>query len=331
MLSKVILSIWNSITIDKRISQTLSFLALAILVLKTSSIAKLAPLLPTGNSLKAKQNKAYRAISKSFNHWELFQVLLLLALNIKKGITYIPVILDYTYLSRKERLLVAAIPYKGRAIPVAFALFDFPLKNRKRALEKKFIGKLRGLIPEELRLVLIMDREFCGERFLKEVVGLEGVDVVVRLRKNANVKVKGDRLVSLRFIRKSKIKCKYGEVEGCLFVEPGKDRVLIFSTLSNLGLAVRFYRDRMCIEEMFRDFKSQFGLEEVCLKKDVSKKNFIAVLFVSYVSLCYVDWVEREKRSGYISFVSRLLIRIALGTRVLSDFRFLRPCCTWTS
>jgi len=159
-----------------------------------------------------------------------------------------------------------------------------------RTPEKEFIGKLRGLIPKELRLVLIMDREFCGKRFLKEVVGLGGVDVVVRLRKNANVKVKGDRLVSLRFIRKSKskskIKYKYGEVEGCLFVEPGKDRILIFSTLSNLGLAVRFYRDRMCIEEMFRDFKSHFGLEEMSLKKDVSKKNFIAVLFVSYVSLC---------------------------------------------
>ena len=136
MFTKMIISIWSNITIDRRIAQTLAFMSLALLVLKTSSVAKLASLFPASNSLKAKQNKAYKAISKSFNHWELFKALISIALSIKQGVTYIPVILDYTYLNRKERLLVAAIPYKGRAIPIAFELFDFPLKNIKRQLER---------------------------------------------------------------------------------------------------------------------------------------------------------------------------------------------------
>jgi hypothetical protein len=272
--------------------------------------------------LKAKQNKAYRAISKSFNLWDLFQTLTLIALSIKRGLTYVPVILDYTYLSREERLLVAAVPYKGRAIPIAFAFFDFPLKNRKRKLEREFVEKLRGLIPKEFTLVLIMDREFCGKKFLKELVEIGGVEVIVRLRKNANVEVEKRREVSLRFIRKSRTKCVYGDLEGCLFVEPGKDRVLIFSTLPNLGLAVRFYRERMHIEELFRDLKSHFGLERMALGSRRSKENLISVLFVAYASLCYVDWMERSKRSGYLSFVSRLLIEIAFGRRVLSGFCF---------
>jgi len=331
MLSETIVSIWNSLSIDRRISRTLAFMSLAFLILKTSSVAKLATLLPTGNSIKTKQNKAYRAISKSFSHWKLFQALTLIALSIKRGLTYIPVILDYTYLNKKERLLVAAIPYKGRAIPIAFVFFDFPLKNRKRALEKEFIEKLRGLIPGELTLVLIMDREFCGKKFLKDIVEIGGVEVVVRLRKNANVKVERKREVSLRFIRKSRVKCTYGDIEGCLFVEHGKDKVLIFSTLPNLGLAVRFYQERMHIEEMFRDLKSHFGLEGIALRNGRSKKNLIAVLFVAYVGLCYVDWMERNRRNNYLSFVSRLLIRIALGTRVLSDFGLERPCHYWPS
>jgi len=331
MLSGIIVSIWNSLRIDRRISRTLAFMSLAVLILKTSSVAKIASLFPTGNSLKAKQNKAYRAISKSFNHWELFRTLILIALSIKRGLTYIPVILDYTYLSREERLLVAAAPYKGRAIPIAFAFFDFPLKNRKRALEKEFIEKLRGLIPKELTLVLIMDREFCGKRFLKELAEIGGVEVVVRLRKNANVKVEKRKEVSLRFIRKSRTRCTYGDVEGCLFVEPGRDRVLIFSTLSNLGLAVRFYQERMNIEEMFRDLKTHFGLERIALRGKTSKRNLISVLFVAYVGLCYADWMDRSRRSHYLSFVSRLLVKIAFGTRVLSDFGLRRRCYYWSS
>ena len=136
MLSKIIVSIWNSFRIDRRISRTLAFMSLAVLILKTSSVAKLASLFPTGNSIKAKQNKAYRAISKSFNHWELFRTLILIALSIKRGLTYIPVILDYTYLSREERLLVAAASYKGRAIPIAFAFFDFLSRTEKGHLRR---------------------------------------------------------------------------------------------------------------------------------------------------------------------------------------------------
>jgi len=52
-LSGVIVSIWNSLRIDKRISRTLTFMSLAVLILKTSSVAKLASLFSTVNFLKA--------------------------------------------------------------------------------------------------------------------------------------------------------------------------------------------------------------------------------------------------------------------------------------
>ena len=107
---------------------------------------------------------------------------------------------------------------------------------------------------------MIMDREFCGKEFIKEVKEIGGVEVVVRLRKNASIRDERKRHISLRFIRKSKVKCYYGEIEGSLYVKPGKDRILIFSTFKNLGLALRLYQERMWIEEMFRDFKSHFGL-----------------------------------------------------------------------
>ena len=54
-------------------------------------------------------------------------------------------------------------------------------------------------MPKEFILVLIMDREFCGKRFLKELMEIGGVEVLVRLRKNANLKVEKRREVSLRF------------------------------------------------------------------------------------------------------------------------------------
>jgi len=73
---------------------------------------------------------------------------------------------------------------------------------------------------------------------LKELTEIGGVEVVVRLRKNANVKIERRKEVSLRFIRKSRIRCIYGDIERCLFVEPGRDRVLIFSTLSDLGKVI---------------------------------------------------------------------------------------------
>ena len=45
------------------------------------------------------------------------------------------------------------------------------------------------MISREFTLVLIIDREFCGKGFLKEVAEIDGVEVIIRLRKNANLEV----------------------------------------------------------------------------------------------------------------------------------------------
>jgi len=67
-------------------------------------------------------------------------------------------------------------------------------------------------------IVLIMNREFCRKRFLKEILRIGKVEIVVYLRENAEVKVEGKREVSLRFIRKSRHKCTYGKLTDPLFV-----------------------------------------------------------------------------------------------------------------
>jgi len=67
MPSRMIVSIWNSLRIDRKISKILAFKNLAALILKTSSVAKLASLFPTGNSLKAKRTtRAYLSSDRGF-------------------------------------------------------------------------------------------------------------------------------------------------------------------------------------------------------------------------------------------------------------------------
>jgi len=330
MLIDIILSLWNRISTDRRLTPTLAYLTLAMLILRTASVAKLSALLPFPISLKAKRKKAYRALSKELKVNELFPLLALLASKVKNGLNYIPVLIDYTYtIGKQEKLLVAAVPYKGRAIPIAFELIDFSLKGIKRSFEKEFIATLRKMFPSTVTIVVIMDREFCGKEFIKEVKEIGGVEVIVRLRKNASIRDGRKRHISLRFIRKSKVKCYYGEIEGSLYVKPGKERILIFSTFKNLGLAVRLYQERMWIEEMFRDLKSHFGLDEIGLRVRKRRENLIALMFVSYATLCYVDWLERSRREKYQSYIQRLLLRISLETAVFSRIPSQTPCIPW--
>ena len=320
-LASLIIAFWQRTGIDKRTSYTLATLSIAMLILKTSSVARLSLLLPRNITNKAKRKRAYRALSSDLSFKTIFSLLVEIALAIKGKMKFLPVIVDYTYLKdRKEKLLVAAVTYKGRTIPIAFEYVDFSLRGIKRNFELKFLEKVRKQIPQTLTVVFVMDREFSGKEFLKRLTEIEGVEVVVRLRKNAAIKDRVGKRVSLRYIRKSRGSCYYGEVEGSLYVKTGKDRVLIFSTLKELGLSKRLYVERMWIEEMFRDMKSQFGLGEMKVKDRKRKEALVAVMFCSYAALCFEDWKGRMKKDEYFSFVQNLLVKISLVGVILSDF-----------
>jgi len=320
-LASLIIAFWQRTGIDKRTAYTLAILSIAMLIFRTSSVAKLSLLLPGNITNKSKRKRAYRALSSELPLKTVFSLLVEIALAIKGKIKFLPVIVDYTYLKgRKEKLLIAAVAYKGRAIPIAFEYVDFSLKGIKRDFELKFLEKVRRQIPLTLTVVFVMDREFSGKKFLKRLTEIEGVEVVVRLRKNAAIRDKFGKTVSLRYIRKSRESCYYGEVEGSLYVKTGKDRVLIFSTLKDLGLSKKLYVERMWIEEMFRDMKSQFGLGEMKVKDRKRKEALVAVMFCSYAALCFEDWKGRMRKDKYLSFVQNLLVKISLVGVVLSDF-----------
>ena len=95
-LASLIIAFWQRTGIDKRTAYTLAILSIAMLIFKTSSVAKLSLLIPENITNKAKRKRAYRALSSELSLKTVFSLLAEIALAIKGKIKFLPVIVDYT-------------------------------------------------------------------------------------------------------------------------------------------------------------------------------------------------------------------------------------------
>lgn len=268
-----------------------------------------------------------------------------------------PVILvDWTQAGGTHVALVAAVPIDGRALPIYIEVH--PLKKLgNAAVERRFLCRLKAIVPPECRSIVVSDAGFKGP-FFSAVLEC-GWDFLGRVRGTTKaVSASGKKISKEEFYAratttplelgafglfvKQEIPCRLVLVRKRRRPGPKRpppackeeresrqsalDPWLLATSLSDGDAAdiVRLYTKRMQIEETFRDAKNhRFGwsLGSVRLSTPARVAVLLALAALAYLVITLIGMtVERSGRHrGYQANTvkRRVLSYLVLATAVL--------------
>ena len=212
----------------------------------------------------------------------------------------------------KYKVLKAAVPIRGRAVPILFAAYPkWRLKGSQNAFEEAFFELLASLLPARTWTIIVADRGFARAELTGKLREL-GLNHVIRV--NANVRFASDRfndLLSRHGVREGGHRdLGFGRytarrpVERRVIVrwERGYENPLLLGTdLSwNWRKVVEVFKRRMSIEELFRDEKNiryGWGLRQTKVGTAGRLERLLLVLAYAYLLLLVIGLVCRDTMS----------------------------------
>jgi hypothetical protein len=315
----------------------------------------IARVLPEGKKFKSSYKWLSRFLKcKYFDASSLAECMLALILG-QKPPSWVIVLVDQTTVNGVE-VVNAAIPFQGRAVPVAWVDFEYPWKTvdpaSQNTIERYLLTWLGLAVPRGVRLILIFDRGYARVELIKDLKhGQQPFLIRARRKVIVRTKVRGrQRRLSLgrlphrmgRAIRYRHVLYHSQKAEpvdvivyrGKGFQEPW---FLIVPPDSEAWLpteeVVRRYRQRMQIEQCFRDWKSHLGLRGLHLQVQKSERllrvlmgftlAYLIVLLLGADPFAeklrpYFEQQRRKPRHG----TCKVLSVLSIALQVLSDSRW---------
>ena len=303
----------------------------AMLQRRSVCLSELARALPGKTSHHHKKKRLYRFFSQG--EWEALSLLgeaiptVLRRFGIREG--KVPLSVDWTPLRPGEQALVAALPLQGRGIPLQVWATSWEKIRRGTGqpdLEQAFLRRVVASLPEGIEPVVVADRGFGHVRllrFLQELKRVLGrpVHFVIRLSGKIEVEHRGRRRLlregllssgETRFLEGVWLRQDRAvRVNLVLIWEKGKKEPWYLATdLDDPQEAIRLYRQRAWIDEMFRDWKQHFRLEESRVFTVERLERLLVVLVIAYWVLAWVGlfavgpaFVQQVISWGRASFV----------------------------
>jgi hypothetical protein len=191
--------------------------------------------------------------------------------------------------ARRYQVLTIGVPRRGRALPllsVAYESDKLPLSQNR--CEEEALAAVLAALPPGVRPVVIGDRAF-GRAELIEWLGARGVDYVLRVKRGCPITAADGRRwkTGEEGLARGDVRWEPGVRYGTYHDKPRdlvvnlacswrapkrvrgdrkgkeyKEPWYLATSLPSLGAAVAWYRQRMWLEETFKDFQSVFGLDE---------------------------------------------------------------------
>lgn len=207
---------------------------------------------------------------------------------------YLAVAIDWTTLPGNLPCLMAAIPYKGRAIPLIWQIVPFwALKDSQNKVEERLIARLINLISKDKRIIILADRGFGRAGFVKFLLS-KGLLFVLRVRADVIIRTRKRKTILLRRL-KLKVNYPYwftkisyrndslvSGVNLAAIVAPGSDDPwFLVTNLRKPETAIIRYETRFQIEEWFKDVKHRLGITNLQTK---NLKRIRRVLFISCIA-----------------------------------------------
>jgi hypothetical protein len=233
---------------------------------------------------------------------------------------WLPMLLDETGIRDHATVLSAAVPYQGRALPVACLAFSPSLIKRSLwALREGLIWRLfQGLGEEGKRMVVVADRGFAASHFFRWLKAVK-VQFVVRVPEKVYVQWPGFKALLSQLELKPGCRhfwpgVRYGPKQARLnlLVVWRKDCPqpwLLASSLDDPAEILRLYRLRMRIEAFFKDGKEHFGLELCRLQTGARICAFCFALSLAFwwLALCAPlppNWEAQVRIRGKLSWLT---------------------------
>src|SRR5437667_7291929 len=313
-------------------------------------LTSIARVLPQGKKFKSSYKWLSRFLKcKYFDASSLAECMLAVILG-QKPPSWVIVLVDQTTVNGVE-VVNAAIPFQGRAVPVAWVDFEYrsPFAKHHRTLPAHLVGRA---VPRGVRLILIFDRGYARVELIKDLKHRQQPFLIRGRRKViVQTKVRGrQRRLSLgrlphrmgrplryRLVLYHSQKAEPVDVivyRGKGFQEPW---FLIVPPDSEAWLpteeVVRLYRQRMQIEQCFRDWKSNLGLSGLHLQVQKSERllrvlmgfplAYLIVLLLGTDPFAeklrpYFEQQRRKPRHG----TCKVLSVLSIALQVLSDSRW---------
>jgi hypothetical protein len=187
--------------------------------------------------------------------------------------------------------MTLAVPYKGRAIPCALQSFSSKTikeeEGSRNIVHQRFFERLKDLLGE---IPLILDREFSYFNLLEYLISA-GIHFVIRLKMGSNppkfyneegkeVELsigRGGRVIHRGLLYKGKVRVNVIGVW-----EAGQAEPLWVMTDLEPEEGLEYYRERMKIEESYRDLKSLMGIGRVMSKRRENMEKIIGMVMLAY-------------------------------------------------
>jgi hypothetical protein len=205
------------------------------------------------------------------------------------GRGYWPVLIDQTKIGTVEALL-AAVPFEGRALPLALYTFTYPWREvvpSQNRLEDIFLGDLADSMPRGLVPVFVGDRGYCRAALLRRCEQ-EGTWVLIRGRAGTIIEHHGRRhklgalsapagqavrYPDVRYHAHQRVPVDVIVYHDAAFAECWYLLVPCWTRRAwTPGQVVALYRRRMQIEQSFRDFKTHLGVRGLQLRARVAER-----------------------------------------------------------
>jgi hypothetical protein len=255
------------------------------------SLGALHRLLPTEGTPHAREKRLHRFLDNArLDPRGVTDGLLRLVVG-ERGRGLWPVLFDQTK-SGATQALLAGVPFEGRSLPLAVYTFEYPWKEKaadsQNKLEHVFLLDLESSLPEGVRAVWIGDRGYARASLLRQSSGEERLYLIRgrgttcvyhegRKRKLNGLRGKVDTAVRYRRVlyqAHEKVPVDVVVYQGRgfkeswrLLVPPDSEAVLPTEKV------VELYRERMQVEQSFRDFKTHLGLRGLQLKVRVALRT----------------------------------------------------------
>jgi hypothetical protein len=220
------------------------------------------------------------------------------------------------------KVLVAAVPIRGRSVPVLFAAYTkWALFKSQNAFEEGFLTLLRALLPANAQAVVVADRGF-HRADLAKYLQAKGLHYVIRVNgttyfaadKHSGrldaVRLRPGEHVDLEFgaYRKSRPVCQRVVV----YWKKHQNAPWFLATDLDWGWrqVVAAYALRMHVEQLFRDEKNLrygWGLRQTHLSTPGRLERLLLVLAFAYLFLILLGLLAREtlRPSHWASGASR--------------------------
>ena len=253
------------------------------------SLAALARALPTQGTAHAREKRLHRFLKNPRLDFRTVSSSLATIL-LPPGKRFCPVILDQTK-SGSAQALLAAIPYAGRALPLACYTFAYPLTEpalkSQNQLEHIFLLDTETSLPPGVMAVWIADRAYARSLLLHQSEQ-EQRPYIVRGRKETIITYQGQRMKLGQLQAPPRKALRYQDVlyhahrkvpvDVIVYYDPAYREPwyllvpVAYRTLFETELVVDLYRERMQIEQSFRDFKTHLGLRGLNLQTDIAAR-----------------------------------------------------------